>query len=242
MHICLSTSSLTMCVLSWWVVLIMVVGAGYVYFSKCWWGFISLRLLLDATNHFFTCLLSSCRSVVLNSSNAATLLYCSSCCGDPPNHKIISLLLHNCNFATAMNHNVNIWCATSKAVTTHRLRTPNLGKCMGRFYCSNYPCIIYVLCQNLAVTSISVNNTIFYVSCGSDLGFLSTTFLPPPTLISKLMLSLVNPYFRPLLWYICFFPSVLFPNHLLHLLPGGRKRPNGHSHSSIIRSLNCIRI
>jgi hypothetical protein len=25
-----------------------------------------------------------------------------------PNHKIILLLLHNCNFATVMNHNVNI--------------------------------------------------------------------------------------------------------------------------------------
>ena len=28
-----------------------------------------------------------------------------------PNHKIISLLLHNCSFATVMNHNVNIWYA-----------------------------------------------------------------------------------------------------------------------------------
>ena len=25
-----------------------------------------------------------------------------------PNHKIIALMLHNCNFATVMNHNVNI--------------------------------------------------------------------------------------------------------------------------------------
>lgn len=26
-----------------------------------------------------------------------------------PNHEIILLLLHNCNFATILNHNVNIW-------------------------------------------------------------------------------------------------------------------------------------
>lgn len=25
-----------------------------------------------------------------------------------PNHKIVSLLVHNCNFATVMNHDVNI--------------------------------------------------------------------------------------------------------------------------------------
>jgi hypothetical protein len=31
------------------------------------------------------------------------------CCGDPPpKHKIISLLLHNCNFVAVMNHNINI--------------------------------------------------------------------------------------------------------------------------------------
>jgi hypothetical protein len=28
-----------------------------------------------------------------------------------PHHKIISLLLHNWNFATVLNHNVNIWYA-----------------------------------------------------------------------------------------------------------------------------------
>lgn len=28
------------------------------------------------------------------------------------NHEIISLLLHNCNFTTLMNHNVNIWYVT----------------------------------------------------------------------------------------------------------------------------------
>jgi hypothetical protein len=27
------------------------------------------------------------------------------------NYKIILLLFHNCNFATVMNHNVNIWYA-----------------------------------------------------------------------------------------------------------------------------------
>ena len=47
------------------------------------------------------------RAVVPNLPNAATLLYSSPCYGDP-DHKIITLLLHNCSFATAMNHNVNI--------------------------------------------------------------------------------------------------------------------------------------
>ena len=28
-----------------------------------------------------------------------------------PSHKIISLLLYNCNFATARNYHENIWCA-----------------------------------------------------------------------------------------------------------------------------------
>ena len=45
-----------------------------------------------------------------------------------PNHKIISLLLHNCNFATVVNHNVNILyagyliCNSPKVVMVHRLR------------------------------------------------------------------------------------------------------------------------
>jgi hypothetical protein len=39
------------------------------------------------------------------------LYYSSSYCGDPTNHKIISLLLHYCNFATVMNRNENIWYA-----------------------------------------------------------------------------------------------------------------------------------
>ena len=30
------------------------------------------------------------------------------------NHKIILLLLHNCNFATVINHNVNIWYVTQR--------------------------------------------------------------------------------------------------------------------------------
>ena len=42
---------------------------------------------------------------------SAFLYYSSSCCGDPPTIKLFSLLLHNCNSATVMNHNVNIWYA-----------------------------------------------------------------------------------------------------------------------------------
>lgn len=50
-----------------------------------------------------------------------------------PNHKIISLLLYNCSYATAMSYNVNsdmqdIWYVTPpKGVTTHRSRTTTLA-------------------------------------------------------------------------------------------------------------------
>jgi hypothetical protein len=56
-----------------------------------------------------------------------------------PNHKIISLKLHNCNFAAVMNQNVNICFLTvlgdrcerviwpSKGVSTHRLWTTLLN-------------------------------------------------------------------------------------------------------------------
>jgi hypothetical protein len=54
-----------------------------------------------------------------------------------PNHKIISLLLYNYNFATIMSHNVNI-CYTGYlivylcGVSTHRLRTAYLvPHCIG---------------------------------------------------------------------------------------------------------------
>ena len=44
-------------------------------------------------------------TVVLNLLDTATLECSSSCCDDPtPNHKIISLLLHNCKFAAVTNH------------------------------------------------------------------------------------------------------------------------------------------
>lgn len=45
--------------------------------------------------------------------------------GWPPKHNIILLLLHDCNFATDMNHNVNIWYATpvKGLLTHHRLKT-----------------------------------------------------------------------------------------------------------------------
>lgn len=44
--------------------------------------------------------------VALHFPSAVTLQY-----SDPPNHKIFLLLLHNCNFTTGMNQNVNI-CAS----------------------------------------------------------------------------------------------------------------------------------
>lgn len=45
-------------------------------------------------------------TVIINLPDAVTLQYSSSGCGDP-SHKITSLLLHNYNFATAINYNVN---------------------------------------------------------------------------------------------------------------------------------------
>ena len=50
------------------------------------------------------------------------------------NPKIISLLLHNCNFATVMNHNVNFWYAGNLYVTpmkgllTYTLRTATIDE------------------------------------------------------------------------------------------------------------------
>lgn len=50
-----------------------------------------------------------------------------------PDHKIILLLLFNCNFAAIINDNINIWyirhliCGTPQEVATHRLRTTALG-------------------------------------------------------------------------------------------------------------------
>ena len=49
------------------------------------------------------------RAAVFSLPNTATLSYSSLCIGDPPPLTIIIfLLLHNCNVATVMNHNVNI--------------------------------------------------------------------------------------------------------------------------------------
>ena len=51
----------------------------------------------------------------------------------PPAIKILSSQLHNCNFATVINHNVNIWCARylifdlcEKAVWPWRGRDPQV--------------------------------------------------------------------------------------------------------------------
>lgn len=38
---------------------------------------------------------------------SATLQY-SSCCGEPPTIKLLSLLFYNCYFATVVNHSVNL--------------------------------------------------------------------------------------------------------------------------------------
>jgi hypothetical protein len=51
-----------------------------------------------------------------------------------PNHKLFSLLLHSCNFATVVSHNVNnliiqeIGSVNPVGVETHRLKTAALGR------------------------------------------------------------------------------------------------------------------
>ena len=74
-------------------------------------------------------------------NRSATPQYSSSCCV-APNHNIIVLLLHNCNGATVINCNVDIWyagyliCKPGERVTwwsvslrTHRLRTSAIVWC-----------------------------------------------------------------------------------------------------------------
>lgn len=48
------------------------------------------------------------KAEALNPPKVVTLEYSSSCCSDPPNHKIISLLNQKYSFATVMNRNVEI--------------------------------------------------------------------------------------------------------------------------------------
>jgi hypothetical protein len=52
-----------------------------------------------------------CNSKALgfNHPNAMMLWYSSSCCDDPLARKLLWLLLRNSNFATIMNHNVNMF-------------------------------------------------------------------------------------------------------------------------------------
>jgi hypothetical protein len=66
-------------------------------------------------------------AVVLNLPNAVTIELQFLMLWWPPSIKLFFLLLHNCNFATVMNHNVNIfWNMFAKEVSTHRLTTSTL--------------------------------------------------------------------------------------------------------------------
>lgn len=55
-------------------------------------------------------------AVVFKFPNVATLQYSSSHCGDTQPKKLFLLLLHNYNFASVMNCNINISYATSKGL------------------------------------------------------------------------------------------------------------------------------
>lgn len=52
------------------------------------------------------------------------------------NHKIISLLLHNCNFGSVMNSNVDIWCAVYLIFDTKRCHDIQTGS-----HCTKGPII-----------------------------------------------------------------------------------------------------
>lgn len=78
--------------------------------------------------------------VVLNLSNAAAIQFSSLVLWWPPTRKLCLSILHNCNCATVVSHNVNYLCflmaladlckrsfnSLPKEVETHRLRTPAL--------------------------------------------------------------------------------------------------------------------
>ena len=62
--------------------------------------------------------------MVLNLPNAVTLFNTVPHAVVTPNHKIISLLLHNCNFVTVRNRDKKyLICYPSLGVVTHKLRT-----------------------------------------------------------------------------------------------------------------------
>jgi hypothetical protein len=119
--------------------------------------------------------------VVFNLPNTATLLYSPSCCDDIPPHthttaKLFWPLLHNYNFATVMNCDVNIWyvehliCNPGESLIqsqrgyTHRMRIPeityNLCVCVcvcvcnggggGQCYSLDWQWSSKVLCKMLA--------------------------------------------------------------------------------------------
>jgi hypothetical protein len=88
----------------------------------------------------------SSRPLALGLPNATAVQHSSSCCGDPPNHKIILLLIHNCKCTSVMKHNVDIWYAgyligdpcervvrDHSGLATHRLRTTALASCLPHF-------------------------------------------------------------------------------------------------------------
>lgn len=49
-------------------------------------------------------------------------------------YKFISLLLHNCNFASVMNHNVNIWYAGYLISDPQSGHSPQIESCCSRLY------------------------------------------------------------------------------------------------------------
>ena len=63
----------------------------------------------------------------------------------PPAVKNISLLLHNCHFATLMDRNINVWYVTPVRISTHRLKTMSLAQHLP--YSHSYQFPIYPVCQ-----------------------------------------------------------------------------------------------
>jgi hypothetical protein len=62
-----------------------------------------------------------------------------------PNHQVISLLLHNCKFATVINSNVNIWYAWHLMCDSQRGLKSQAGNCCLRL-CSQYAFSCHLVC------------------------------------------------------------------------------------------------
>lgn len=82
------------------------------------------------------------RAVVFNLPNAATLRCNPSCCGTPSTIKIFSLLLHNHNVSTVINHNVDL-CYEGYLICERTIQPPK------RLGTSRWEPLVYIIASML---------------------------------------------------------------------------------------------